>query len=263
MFPLPIYFTFFLAFLSDRNSFIFYNLTLKSSPLLIIPEIRTSLLPPSDNSSANFNIFCAIFWGVRSFLNHLYRSVITQYRRKISHTTFDMMNHSFCCCSTNRFYRCNVFCTFFILYGSMFLTIQSPTINNLFIICWDCCDVFLAFFFPDLLKLLMQLSTSDETKLLSAAFVLDGDFSTDFSAVIIWSFRGLLIISCVMFNLLFHCSSITFCRGWNWFLFSIVKLLRASRSRFLTLIWVGFLGACFEVVVEGGGKIPPPPSKTR
>ena len=161
-----------------------------------------------------------------------------------------MMNHSLCCCSKNRFYRCNVFCNFFILYGSMFLTIESPTINNLFIICRDCCDVFLAFFFPDLLKLLMQLSTPDEIKLFLAAFVLDGDFSTDFSVVIIGSFRRLLIFSCVTFNLLFHYSSITFCRSWNWFLFSIVKLLRASR--FLTLIWVGFLGACFEVVVARG-----------
>ena len=59
------------------------------------------------------------------------------------------------------------FVLFFILYGSMFLIMESPTINNLFVICWDCCDVFLAFFFSDLLILLMELFTSDETKLLS------------------------------------------------------------------------------------------------
>ena len=54
----------------------------------------------------------------------------------------------------------------------MFLIMESPTINNLFVICWDCCDVFLAFFFSDLLILLMQLFTSDETKLLSKKSVL-------------------------------------------------------------------------------------------
>ena len=64
------------------------------------------------------------------------------------------------------------FVLFFILYGSMFLIMESPTINNLFVICWDCCDVFLAFFFSDLLILLMQLFTSDETKLLSKKSVL-------------------------------------------------------------------------------------------
>ena len=44
------------------------------------------------------------------------------------------------------------------------------------------------------------MSTSDETNLLSAESVLDGDFSTDFSAVVVRSFRGLLIVS-----YLIHC----------------------------------------------------------
>ena len=76
----------------------------------------------------------------------------------------------------------------------------------------------------------MQLSTLDEIKLLSGGSVLDGNFSADFSAVIVGSFFGLLVVFCAMFNsLLFDCSSITFFRDWNWFLVSIVKLLRASR----------------------------------
>ena len=38
----------------------------------------------------------------------------------------------------------------------------------------------------------MQLSTSDETKLLPAGSVFDGNFSADFLAYIVESFRGLL-----------------------------------------------------------------------
>ena len=35
----------------------------------------------------------------------------------------------------------------------------------------------------------------------------------------------ILIVSCAMFNsLLFNCSSVTFSRGWNWLLVSIVRL---------------------------------------
>ena len=72
----------------------------------------------------------------------------------------------------------------------------------------------------------MQSSTSDETNVLPAGSVLDGNFSTDFSAVIVASFRGLLVVSYAMFNsLLFDCYSITFSRGSNWFLATIVKLL--------------------------------------
>ena len=89
---------------------------------------------------------------------------------------------------------------------------------------------FSAFCFSDLLKLLMQLSTSYEAKLLSAWSVLDGNFLAKFSAVIVESFRGLLGVSCAMFNsLLFGYFSVTFSRGWNWFLESNIKLLRASR----------------------------------
>ena len=92
------------------------------------------------------------------------------------------------------------FVLFFILYGSMFLAIESPRVNNLFAIYWDCCDVFLSFFFSDLLILLMQLSTSEETKLLSSGSELDGNSSTDFLADKVGLFRGLLVVSCAMFN---------------------------------------------------------------
>ena len=44
---------------------------------------------------------------------------------------------------------------------------------------------YFAFCFSDLLKLLLQLSTSDETKLLSLGAVLAGNFSIDFSALIV------------------------------------------------------------------------------
>ena len=59
----------------------------------------------------------------------------------------------------------------------MFLTTESPA--------RDSCDVFLAFFFSNLLMLLMQMPTSDETKkVLSGVFALDGDFSTNFSWIV-------------------------------------------------------------------------------
>ena len=124
------------------------------------------------------------------------------------------MDHSLWCCSRNRFHRCIIFCTFFIFYGSMFLTKKSPKINNLFVICFDCCDVF-----SDLLILLAQFSASDEINILSAGSVLDDYYSADFSADIVGSFAGLLVVSCAMFNsLLFDCSTIAFSRSWNWFL---------------------------------------------
>ena len=110
--------------------------------------------------------------------------------------------------------------TYFVLfffYGSMFLTMEFPTTNNIFVICWDYCDFFLAFSFSDLLKLLMQLSTSDETKLLSYGLYLMVTFQHT-PTVIEGSFCRLLIVSCVMFNsLLFDCYASTFYRGWNWF----------------------------------------------
>ena len=88
-----------------------------------------------------------------------------------------------------------------MLYGSIFLTMASNAINTLFAICCYFCDVVLVFFVPDLLVLMMQLSTFRETKLLSAGSVLDGIFSLDFLAVIIRSFRGFFVVSCAMFNL--------------------------------------------------------------
>ena len=52
----------------------------------------------------------------------------------------------------------------------------------------------------------MQLPTSDETKLLLAGSVLDGNFPLDFSADIVGSFRGLLVVFYAVFNsLLFDC----------------------------------------------------------
>ena len=46
----------------------------------------------------------------------------------------------------------------------------------------------------------MQLSTSEETKLLSSGSELDGNSSTDFLADKVGLFRGLLVVSCAMFN---------------------------------------------------------------
>ena len=138
------------------------------------------------------------------------------------------------------------FVLFLILYGSMFLTIESPRTNNLFANYWDCCDVFLAFFFSGLLILLMQLSTSEETKLLSARPELDGNSSTDLLADKVGLFRGLLVVSCAMFkSFLLNCSSITFSRAWNWFLVSIVKLLRASRAFSLTKSYLWWCSTCY------------------
>ena len=59
------------------------------------------------------NMLCAIFWGVRSFFN----SFVSQCNDTISGAKsmiqpLTWWNHSLCCCSRNRFYRCNVFCTF-------------------------------------------------------------------------------------------------------------------------------------------------------
>ena len=65
----------------------------------------------------------------------------------------------------------------------MFLTKESPKINNLFVICFDCCDVF-----SDLLILLVQFSASDEINILSAGSVLDDYYSANFSADIVGLF---------------------------------------------------------------------------
>ena len=76
----------------------------------------------------------------------------------------------------------------------------------------------------------MQLPTSDETKLLLAGSVLDGNFSLDFSADIVGSFRGLLVVFCAVFNsLLLDCPLITFSAGWNRLPVPIVKFLRGSQ----------------------------------
>ena len=56
----------------------------------------------------------------------------------------------------------------------------------------------------------MQLSTTDETKLLLAESVLDGNFSTDFLADKVGSFRGLLVVSCAMFNSLLNALQLHF-----------------------------------------------------
>ena len=183
-------------------------------------------------SSANCNTFREIFWVVRSFFN----SFVPQCNNTISGAKSTIQPLAWRIIPTVvapeiDFTVVTYFVLFFILYESMFLAMESPSINNLFVLCWDYCDVFLAFYFF-LLILLIQFSTSDETKLLSARPVLD-NFWTYSSADIVGSFRGLLVVSCVIFNsLLFDYSSFTISRGWNWFLVSIVKLLRASQ--FLT-----------------------------
>ena len=125
------------------------------------------------------------------------------------------------------------FVNFFTLHGSMFLILESSTFNNLFAICWDYCHVCLELFFSDRLISLMQLSTSDETKFLSAEWVFDGNFSLAFWEISKRSFLGLSIVSWAMFNsLLFYCHSIAFYKGCNWFLVLMMKFLRASQ--FLT-----------------------------
>ena len=45
------------------------------------------------------------------------------------------------------------------------------------------------------------------------------------------------------------CQNNDSCDAWKWYLF------QAFMTHFLTLMWMGFLGVCFEV--EGGGQISP------
>ena len=58
---------FFLVLFSDRNSFTYWTLSLKSPPLLIISEPRASPLPALDTSSANFNNVLCYFLRSKLF----------------------------------------------------------------------------------------------------------------------------------------------------------------------------------------------------
>ena len=87
-------------------------------------------------------MFCAIFWGVRSFS----KLFVWQYNNTISGTKSTIQPLTWWIIPSGvapglDFTVVRYFVL--ILYGSMFLTMKSPTINNLFVIRLDSCDVFL------------------------------------------------------------------------------------------------------------------------
>ena len=165
MFPLSIYFTFFLV----KNVKLIYLLHFS---MIIITSVNNSRNRDISLTSVRC-LFCQLQYVMCDFLRS--KSFVPQCNNTISGAKSTIQPLTWWLPSVVApgidFTVVTYFVLFFILYGYMFLTMESPTINNLFVIWWDCCDIFLAFFFSDLLVLLMQSSKSDETKLFSAGSV--------------------------------------------------------------------------------------------
>ena len=106
MFPLSIYFTFFLV----KNVKLIYLLHFS---MIIITSVNNSRKRDISLTSVRC-LFCQLQYVMCDFLRS--KSFVPQCNNtisgaKINHTTFDMVA-PLCCCSRNRFYRCNVLCTF-------------------------------------------------------------------------------------------------------------------------------------------------------
>ena len=136
MFPLSIYFTFFLVLISGRNSFTFMHFS-----MIIITSINNSRNQDISLTSVRY-LFYQLQYVLWNFLRNkaFFKSFVPQCNNTISGAKYTIQPLTWWIipsvdASGIKFTVVTYFVLFLILHGSMILTMESPTINNLFVIC--------------------------------------------------------------------------------------------------------------------------------